>query len=145
MKHQEIEQLKTVAKVDQGSSRRPMSRTERLERWAEVLERNPHWLLSTLPQTEYKPARERAAMRANDSPISVAFADPVLRAAGFEDDSYGEAKRFFELSDHQLHKIVCYCHFGETVSAATVARHLRVMATARPPGILARLRGMFTI
>jgi hypothetical protein len=60
-------------------------------------------------------------MRSDGSPISVAFADPVLRAAGLENDSYGEAKRFFELTDRQLHKIICYCHFGATVNAATAA------------------------
>jgi hypothetical protein len=30
-------------------------------------------------------------MRSDDSPISVAFEDPVLRAAGLENASYGEA------------------------------------------------------
>jgi hypothetical protein len=50
-------------------------------------------------------------MRGDGSPISVAFEDPVLRAAGLENDNYGEAKRFFELTDGQLHEIICYCHF----------------------------------
>jgi hypothetical protein len=54
-----------------------------------------------------RPAGARAAMRSDSSPISVAFADPVLRAAGLENDSYGEAKRFFKLTDRQLHKIIC--------------------------------------
>jgi len=39
--------------------------------------------------------------------FSVAFNDPVLRVAGMKNDTYGEAKRFFELSDMQLHSIVC--------------------------------------
>jgi hypothetical protein len=41
----------------------------------------------------------RDALRATDSPISVAFADPILRAAGLKDDTYGEAERFFEITD----------------------------------------------
>ena len=44
----------------------------------------------------------------------MAFNDPVLRAAGLRDDSYGEAKRFFELTDRQLHWLVCYCHYGQS-------------------------------
>jgi hypothetical protein len=125
MKHHALEQLQILAEVDQDYPRQAMSRSERLERWVELLERNPDRRLATLHQTEYQPARERAAIRSEESPISVAFADPVFRAAGLNNDSYGEAKRFFELTDHQLHEVICYCHFGETLSAATAARHIR--------------------
>ncbi|MFB9983347.1 hypothetical protein ACFSQQ_07180 [Mesorhizobium kowhaii] len=143
MKHQTIEQLQIVAEIDQAYPRQAMSRSERLERWAELLERNPDRRLSTLPQTEYQPVRARGAMRGDGSPISVAFEDPVLRAAGLENDNYGEAKRFFELTDRQLHEIICYCHFGATVTAATAARHIRAVRTGRQPGMFARLRDAF--
>ncbi|QRM53745.1 hypothetical protein [Sinorhizobium sp. BG8] len=143
MKHHAVEHLQIVAKVEHEYPARPMSRLERLERWAELLERNPHRLLSTLHQTEYQPAALRAAMRDDDTPISVAFEDPVLRAAGLEDDSYGSAKQFFELSDKQLHKVICYCHFGATVSAATAARYIRTEFAAPRHGIFARLRAFF--
>ena len=143
MKHQTIEQLQIVAEVDQAYPRQAMSRSERLERWAELLERNPDRRLSTLHQTEYQPVRARGAMRGDGSPISVAFEDPVLRAAGLENDNYGEAKRFFELTDRQLHEIICYCHFGATVTAATAARHIRAALTGRQPGMFARLHDAF--
>ena len=51
-------------------------------------------------------------MRGEQSPLTVAFEDPMLRVEGLRNDSYGEAKRFFELTDSQLHRIVCYCHFA---------------------------------
>ena len=143
MKHLALEQLEIVAKVDHDYPRRTMSRRERLERWAELLERNPDRLLATLHQTEYQPAMERASMRGDGSPISVAFEDQVLRAAGLENNTYGEARRFFELSDHQLHELICYCHFGATVRSSTAARHIRAITASRPGGILARLRGIF--
>ncbi len=73
MKHHALDHLQTVAEVDQDYPRQIMSRNERLERWVELLERNPDRRLSTLHQTEYQPARERAAMRSDGSPISVAF------------------------------------------------------------------------
>jgi hypothetical protein len=143
MKHHALEQLQIVAEVDQNYPRQTMSRCERLQRWAELLEQNPGRRLSTLHQTEYQPAAARAAMRGDGSPISVAFADPVLRSAGLENDSYGEAKRFFELTDGQLHKVICYCHFGATVSAATAAHYiLEVIARGRG-GLFARLRETF--
>ena len=143
MKHQTLEQLRIVAEINQDNLRQAMSRSERLERWAELLERNPDRRLSTLHQTEYQPVRARGAMRGDGSPISVAFEDPVLRVAGLESDNYGEAKRFFELTDRQLHEIICYCHFGATVSAVTAARHIRAAIGGKQPGMFARMREAF--
>jgi len=143
MKHHAIDELQIVAEVKQDFPRRALTRSERLERWAELLERNPQRRLSTLHETEYQPARVRATMRGDGTPISVAFEDPILRTAGLENDSYGEAKRFFELSDEQLHKVICYCHFGATVSASTAARHIRAMLVEKQTGLFARLRQIF--
>jgi len=145
MKHHALQHLQTVANVDLDYPRTSaMTRRERLERWAVLLERRGRQAFSTLHETEYQPARERAVMRTENSPISVAFADPILRAAGLEDDSYGEAKRFFELSDDKLHGLVCACHFGATISGATAAYYVRALiAAADRPGILSRLRNMF--
>jgi predicted acyl esterase len=144
MKHQALEQLQILAEVDQDYPRQTLTRSQRLERWAQLLEQNPERRLSTLHQTEYQPASQRAAMRGDSTPISVAFDDPVLRAAGLEDDSYGEAKRFFQLSDRQLHNVICYCHFGATVNAATAAYYIRrLVPKAGQRGIFSRLREMF--
>jgi hypothetical protein len=141
MKHHAPEQLQAIAKVDQDYPCRAISRSERLERWADLLEQSPDRRLATLHQTEYQPPSVRAAMRSDGSPISVAFEDPILRAAGLENDSYGEARRFFELTDNQLHRVICYCHFGATVSASTAAYHLRKLIARQR--MFARLREMF--
>ncbi|MBB5662092.1 hypothetical protein GGI64_001410 [Rhizobium leguminosarum] len=143
MEQYALEQLKTIAKVSTTCKRLELTRRERIERWAESLERSPRPFLKTLHETEYQPIADRIAMRDDDTPISVAFADPILRAAGMEDDSYGEAKRFFELSDGELHELVCFCHFGERVSAATVARRVRKLADPKPSGFFAQLRAFF--
>jgi hypothetical protein len=55
----------------------------------------------------------------------------------------GEAKRFFELSDRQLHEIICYCHFGAMVNVVTAARHIRAAIAGREPGMFARLHEAF--
>lgn len=102
-----------------------MSRRERLLRWVELLQELPGRRLRTLVETEFKPARERDAMRCDGTAISVAFDDPLLRAAGLGGDTYGDAKRFFELSDYQLHEIVCFCHLGCGISAGVAANLLR--------------------
>ncbi|MCX8568924.1 hypothetical protein [Aminobacter sp. MET-1] len=125
MKHQSIEQLQALAEIQTATPYLPMTRKERLERWADLLERQPERRLGTLSGTEYAPPEARLTMRAQGSPITVAFEDPAFRAAGLNDDSYGEARRFFDLSDRQLHNIVCYCHFGDAVRGGSAARQVR--------------------
>ena len=135
MEYKTVEQLEQVAEVH--PQRPVMSQRERLERWAELLEQQPSRDLNSFYETEYQSRRVRAALSCDGSPISVAFEDPLLRAAGLKDDSYGEAKRFFGISDWELHKVVCYCHYGATMSAGTAARSVRaiVTETANPGGV----------
>jgi hypothetical protein len=39
--------------------------------------------------------------------------------------------------------VICYCHLGETVSAATAARHIRAVITGKRPGVLSRMHEAF--
>ncbi|RWI96788.1 hypothetical protein [Mesorhizobium sp.] len=125
MKHQTLDQLHAVAEV--RIAKPVMSRTQRLARWAELLEREPNRLLTALIGTEYRAPRERNVMRGAGSPISVALEDPVLHEEGLKNDTYGEAKRFFELTDYQLHEIVCYCHVGDVMRASRAALSVRAV------------------
>jgi len=102
-----------------------LSKKELLERWALALERRKGARLRTLRETEYKPAKERSALQQENSPLTVAFEDPVLRSAGLTSDRFGDVARFFGLSHWQLHDVVCYCHLGETVAAEAVAARVR--------------------
>ncbi|MER9328571.1 hypothetical protein [Mesorhizobium sp. M0488] len=125
MKHQTLDQLQTIAKVEPLSTYPIMSRQQRIERWAELLEKVPERRLRALTRTEHLERKRRDASRCEGSPISVAFEDPVLRVEGLRDDSYGEAKRFFELTDWQLHDIVCSCHVGTTFRGEWAAARVR--------------------
>lgn len=140
MKHQTIEQLQSVAEVHADPTRAPMTRRQRLERWADLLEENPSRKLKALSGTEYQPVFLRGAMRADNSPLTVAFNDPLLRAAGLENDTYLAAKEFFEVTDRQLHEIVCHCNVGAAMQAYRAARCVRA---AIGLGVLARLRALF--
>jgi hypothetical protein len=91
-----------------------LSKTELLERWALALEKRKGARLCTLRETEHKPVKERSALHQENSPLTVAFEDPVLRSAGLRSDRLGEVARFFGLSHWQLHELVCNCHFGDT-------------------------------
>ena len=125
MQHQSIKELQIVAEAGLSEVFLPMTRAQRLERWAELLEREPRRILAALPGTEHMSPENRELARCVKSPISVAFADPHLRLQGMQSDTYGEAKRFFELSDRLLHNIVCYCHVGATMQAGRAARCVR--------------------
>lgn len=106
---------------------RNLDSNQRLERWAQALERRGKERLNTLHGTEFVPVDRRFGMRAAHSPLSVAYDDPVLRSAGLKDDTYGEAVRFFGLSDWQLHTILCHCHHGESLTADQAAVTVRSM------------------
>ena len=138
MRHQTLDELHTIAEVHSDPVQPGMTRNQRLERWSELLERQPDRPLAALAGTEHRPSPERDTMRSEGSPISVAFEDPILRAEGLENDSYGAAKRFFELTDWQLHEIVCHCFVGASMRSARAARYVRAAMDGR--GILAGLR-----
>ena len=61
------------------------------------------------------------------APLSVAYADPALRAAGLAGDTVGDAAAFFGLSHEQLHYLLCFCHHGEMLTASAVAAQVRAL------------------
>jgi hypothetical protein len=127
MKHQTLDQLYAVARIEPSAPHLEMTRNERITRWAELLEQNPERCLGALTGTEHLHPEARAMARGEGSAIAVAFEDTALRASGLRDDTYGEAKRFFELNDWQLHDIVCDCHVGATMKARWAAARVRAI------------------
>src|SRR3546814_17087029 len=81
-----------------------MSRRERLERWADLLDAAAPRRLLSLHELEWLPLAKRAALRANGSALSVAFADPMLREAGLPSDRFGDAVSFFDVSERDMHR-----------------------------------------
>src|SRR5258705_3250530 len=98
MKHQRIDDLGAVAEIVQFDIQKKMSRRERLERWADVLDGNPG-KLNALTRVEYLTRAERPEARADNSPLEVAVKDPVLRRARLAGDRLGDGMAFFEISD----------------------------------------------
>ena len=142
MKHAKLEDLQTVAAVN-AERARPLTEAERLNRWADLLERRGTEQLSTLAGTEFQPPPARARMQAPNSALSVAFADPVLRGDGLDGETYGAAKRYFGLSDWELHEVICHCHLGATASALATARRIRVLTSRWRPNLVERARRLF--
>ena len=84
MEHRPLSELSSVAdlKIPQEVKAPILSKRERLDRWAELLEREPDRILKTLDEIEWKPKAQRRALRADGSALTVAYSDPVLRTAG---------------------------------------------------------------
>lgn len=124
MEHRPLSELGHVADL-KPSQNVVLSKRERLDRWAELLERVPERLLRTLDEIEWKPKAVRRALRADNSALTVAFNDPVLRTAGLLSDKFGDAVDFFQISEHDAHIVLCSCHGGESMRAEEAARRVR--------------------
>lgn len=142
MEHRTYDQVAQVAGLHNPLDlAEPMSRAERLHRWMKLLDAEPQRELRTLHETEYQPIPVREGMRSEDTAISVAFADPVLRAQGLAGDTYGDAKDFFGLSHSELHHVVCGCHSGWTMSARGAARRVEgLLPRSMRPGLFHRVK-----
>jgi hypothetical protein len=124
MERKTVDELKHIAEIHCPQ----MSKQQRLMRWADLLERQANRILVSLIEVEYVPPQERAEMQVDNSALSVAFEDPVLRAEGLKSDKFGDAVNFFELSEEEVHQVVCYCHRGPQIDARTVAGAVRYLA-----------------
>jgi len=130
MEYKTIDDLRDVAEV-RVAERALMTRREKLERWAELLGRDPARRLRSLGEIELKSPAERALMRSPDSPLTVAFDDPVLREQGLVSDRLGDGMAFFEISEEDAHQLMCSCMNGWSMSAGKVARGVNRIANPR--------------
>jgi hypothetical protein len=137
----DLAKLGRVSREDAASAR--LLRRERLERLAMLLDQHagPIRLLSRI---EYLSAAERAWLRADHSPLTVAFNDPVFRAQGLKSDRLGDAMAFFALNKGQAHHLVCDCHYTAAVTPQMIAARARSLAQRPSIGELwGNLRAMF--
>src|SRR5215212_4226060 len=67
-------------------------------------------------------------MRSDNSPLTVAFHDPILRDEGLASDRLGDASSFFELTEGQAHRLLCSCMNGWSMLAGTTARRIHRIA-----------------
>jgi hypothetical protein len=126
MEYQRLDQLRGHAVV--AEARPPMTREQRLRRWADLLTRVGPRPLEALRWVEFYAEPERRKLRRDGSPIALAYGDPVLRAAGLAGDTLGDAQIFFGLSDDEAHQLLCDCHYQGAMTGRNAARRLRGMA-----------------
>ncbi len=129
MEHKPYAEMSRVADVRADPLKPKRTRRQRLERWAEVLEQEPTRELKSLEEIEWKTKAERRGLRADGSPLTVAFEDPVLRAEGLASDRLGDAMDFFGLSVHDAHLALCSCVHGRSMQASVAAGRVRHLPT----------------
>ena len=65
--------------------------------------------------------------RSDDSPLSIAYNDPLLRSSGLKSDRVGDCTDFFGLTDDQMHHAFCSCHTGVRLTGAQAAARLQAV------------------
>ncbi|HEX9462713.1 MAG TPA: hypothetical protein VGB82_08935 [Alphaproteobacteria bacterium] len=142
MEYRRVDDLQGVARIVPVRSSK-MTRAQRLERWAMLLEQDPQRRLTPLRRIEFLPEREWIGLRSDNSALIVAAEDAVLRDEGLKSDRLGDAMAFFDLSAHRAHYLLCDCNYQGRMTAGRVAGRLRSMANGGSWGALwNRMRGL---
>ena len=125
MEHKPLVELQAIADVQSFETQTPLTRGQRLERWIAVLQADPGRKLRSLHEIEHLSAACRRECRAENSPLTVAYEDPILRLAGLSSDRVGDCTEFFEMTDKQMHHAFCSCHVGASLTGQEAAERLR--------------------
>ena len=128
MEHKTLDDLQGAARI-LGTEIPKMTRREKLERWAMLVEREGQSLLTPLRRVEFMPESERQDLREDNSPLSVAAKDPVLSEEGLKSDTLGDGVGFFELATGEAHYLLCDCHYQGNMAAERVADRIRTIAS----------------
>lgn len=135
MKYERLAELGSKAAIFSAKTEaRKLTRRQRIERWATLLDQHEGRLVPFI-RTEYLTYHARKALRADNSPLALAFGDPVLREDGLSSDTMGEGTAYFGLSERMAHRLLCDCHYSGTMTGKQVASRLRAAAE---PGIVER-------
>lgn len=105
-----------------------MSRTERLTRWADLIDKKVSYPRAIgLYGFEYGDKIER--LDHTCEAFQIAFNDPLLRSDGLKGYTVLDIKQFFGLNDKMIHEAFCECGMATSVS---VRADLKRYANAGP-------------
>jgi hypothetical protein len=128
MRYRSLDQLRPHARVVEASA--PMTRDQRIARWADLLDAAGSIPLRALRGVEFRREPERRRLRRDNSPIAVAFADPALRADGLAGDTLWDAQRYFGLTKREAHGLLCDCHYLGEMTGHSAAKRVRGLRCA---------------
>lgn len=135
MEFKSIADLRTIADVTPAIPK--LTRAQKIAIWVAALDRDPARILHPLPEIEWVAPAQRASLRVEGSPLTVAYADPALRAAGLVSDKLGDGLAFFEMTEAEAHDTLCSCRYGRTMTAVAASRRI---AKLKGGGVFSNLR-----
>jgi hypothetical protein len=131
MEHRSLSEIRNKANViavaPPSREALRLQRRRRLELFATILD---HYSgpVQPLSRIEYVSASERLLLRADDSPLSIAYRDATLREQGLGSDRVGDAVAFFSLTQGEAHHLFCECHYVDGMTSQNVAARARSIA-----------------
>jgi hypothetical protein len=109
----------------------PMSKAERLHRWADSLELQKQLQREANADAALGRRDGWCAMQTDSSPLTIAFEDWAFQAEGLRSDQLDDALAFFDLSEGEMQRITGSFYGSRTVPAALAARRVRAGAAGR--------------
>ena len=100
---------KSPTTVELSVATPPMTKRQRLQRFADVITSGPGVPLHLFINLEYRDAGEWKYLAHPSSAFALAAKDSVLHDAGLTGDSVGDAQRFFDLSRQELAEFSGVC------------------------------------
>jgi hypothetical protein len=117
---------KSLTTVELSVATPPMTKRQRLQRFADVITSGPGVPLHLFINLEYRDAGEWKYLAHPNSAFALAARDSVLRDAGLTGDSVDDAQRFFDLSREELAEFSCVC--GGSISNHEMAERIERLA-----------------
>ena len=106
----------------------PMSKAERLNRWADSLELRKQLQLEATNDAALRTCDGWWSTQTERSPLTVAFEDWAFQAEGLRSDRVGDALAFFDLSESEMQRIIGSSYGSRTIPAAVAAERVRALA-----------------
>lgn len=121
----------------------PMTRKEKLLRWAELVRNAPYPMrLYHLLENCSRSRLDEAHVYGSGCAFDIAFSDPVLREQGLTEPTIGGVMNFMEITQQQLHEFSCDC--GGHISNDDMANRIEGLARGEGGGPLGYVRALFS-
>ena len=115
----------------------PMTKHERLERWAMLLARYPERQLSSVEEIEYGTVRSNRRSGRTIGTVG-GVRGPGFARAGSGERPGGRCRPLLRAVALGIHQLVCSCHYGRRMSAGAAALRVRAIARRAQPRTIAR-------
>jgi hypothetical protein len=117
---------KPLTTVELSLATLPVTKPQRLQRFANVIRSGPRVPLHLFINLEYRDAGEWKYLAHPGSAFALAAKDSVLHNAGLNGDSVGDAQLFFDLSREELAEFSCVC--GGSINNNEMADRIECIA-----------------